>query len=212
MIARFARSRDPGSVVRDPGAKKGKGYRYKKITRRTRDRLTATSYPRVLTRTATVVAVIQHSAFSNSALSIRRATSRRGASSRREIPPSTMASQMTSATSSRIGASSRTSRSRASIRCWHFSSCRNPSILYRQCRPSAHGDAGGSQCLPCVRHRALPRSSTRARCLSGAPPFHLCSQSRAAWPDPLTRIRDLPWPRYASSRAGGSTLVSRTPR
>jgi len=114
---------------------------------------------------------------------------------------------MRNRTSNQIGASSPTSRSRAWTPRWRFSSCPNPSILYRPCRPSARGVADGSRSRPCVRRPALLHSSIRERCLSGAPLFHLYSQSRAAWPDPLTRIRDLPWPRFASSRRG-STLVT----
>jgi len=114
---------------------------------------------------------------------------------------------MRNRTSNQIGASSPTSRSRAWTPRWRFSSCPNPSILYRPCRPSARGVADGSRCRLCVRHHALLHWSTRVRCPSGAPLFHLYSQSRAAWPYPLTRIRDLPWPRFASSRPG-STLVT----
>ncbi len=116
---------------------------------------------------------------------------------------------MTNATSSPTGASTRASRSRASIRRWRSWSCPNRSVLYRLYRrPSARGVADGSRSRPCGRHHALLHWSTRAQSLSDARLFHPCSQSRAAWLDPLTRIRDLPWPRFASSR--GSNPVSRS--
>src|SRR4029079_12056335 len=56
--------------------------------------------------------------------------------------------------------------------------------------------------------RELLRSSTRARFPSDGQLCRPCLQSLAAWPDPLTRIRDLPLPRYPPPGATGGTAVS----
>ena len=103
-------------------------------------------------------------------------------------------------------------RSCASIR--NSNSSRSPcrSTLYfpSSCRPSARGGAGGSQCRPCGQHLALLHSSIRARYPSDELPFHPYLQSRAVSLDPLTRIRDLPWPRLPPPVRGLFPWVSKS--
>jgi hypothetical protein len=53
----------------------------------------------------------------------------------------------------------------------------------------------GSPCRPCVPLHVLPRSSTRERYPSDAPPCRPCSLCRAACLGPSTRIHDLLLPR-----------------
>jgi hypothetical protein len=143
---------------------------------------------------------------------IHHATSRRAANNHPAHRPSTTMN----VTSTRSRASIATSRSFASIRNSHSSrrrrarwtTCSMMYFLKWTHRPFARGGAGDSRCLPCGRHPAPLRSSTRAQYPSDALLFHLYSQSRAAWHDPLTRIRDLPWPRLSSSRPGFPSLVT----
>jgi len=70
----------------------------------------------------------------------------------------------------------------------------DPSCPNRCWYPAARDDDDGSRCRLSGQRRVLPRSSTRERYPSGAPLSHLCWQSRAVWPCPLMRIRDLPSP------------------
>ena len=93
------------------------------------------------------------------------------------------------------------------------SRCRRPVPRHLRCwcRPSARGADDDWQFRPCGRHHALLRSSTRARCLSGAQPCHPCWQSRAACVDPSTQIHDLPWPRCPPLVRSGLVPRSRFP-
>jgi len=153
---------------------------------------------------ATGRSTVSQSVFNDRA--IHHATSRRAVNSRRAHHPSTT---MKTANASSSRASISTSRSPALILRPSSESFPCLSTLYLPSfhRPFARGGADGSQCLPCVRHPALLRSSTRALCPSDGRLFHPCSQSRAAWPDPSTQIRDLPWPRLPPP-VPGAALVS----
>ena len=74
-------------------------------------------------------------------------------------------------------------------------------VLSARCCPAAVPASGdGWPCRPCARPREPLRSSTRARCPSGAPPCRPCSQSRAACFAPSTQIRDLLLPRLPPDR------------
>ena len=75
-------------------------------------------------------------------------------------------------------------------------------------QPSVPDDACGWRVRPCDRRRGPHRSSTHGPCPSDARPCRPCWQSHAAWPDPSTQIRGLPWPLWflLPSRPRGQLL------